>query len=50
MEYEPFTYIITFYLTLSLKIWKEFLMLSLRYEILTSARDFFSNRSLQVQL
>ena len=50
MEYEPFTCIIIFYLTLSIRFRKEFLMLSLREELLTFARDFFSYRSLQTQL
>ena len=40
MEYEPFTFIITFYLTFCIRFWKDFLMLGLRLELLTFARDF----------
>ena len=50
MEYERFTYIIIFCLTLSIRFRKEFLMLSSHEELLSFARNFFSYRSLQVQL
>ena len=33
MEYKPFTCIIIFYLTLSIRFWKEFLMLSLHKDV-----------------
>ena len=41
---------IIFFLILCLRFREELLILSLRYELLTFARDFFSYHSLQVQL
>ena len=42
MEYGSFICTITFYLILCIRFRKELLMLSLRQELLTLARDFFS--------
>ena len=50
MKYVPFSCAIIFYLILCIRLRKELLTLSLGLELLTFARDFFSCRSLQVQL
>ena len=50
MEYGSFICTIIFYLLLCIRLRTELVMLSLRWELLTFARDFFSYRSFQVQL
>ena len=50
IEYEPFISIVIFYPILCIRFKKELLMLRLREELLTFARDFFSYRIFQVQL
>ena len=50
MEYGLFIYTIITYLMLWIRFWKELVMLRLREELPTFARDFHSNRSLQVKL
>ena len=50
MEYGPFICTIIFYLILCIRFKKELLMLGLRQELPTFARDFLSYRILQVKL
>ena len=50
MEYGPFIYAIIFYVMLCIRFRKEHLMLSLREEHLTFARDFFIYCRLQTHL